>query len=226
MNNQMIEDTQGLNRFYGKVYGIFALGLGISAVAAFLGSTIFFEPTMNFISNFPLGLTGLWIIEIILVILLSAKAQKNPSLTVAGFIVYSLINGFVLAVSLAAYGIENAGKAFAVATLTFVVMAFYGAFTKRDLTAIGRAGIGLLWGVIIASVVNMFLGSSSVDYFLSYVTVLIFVGLTAYDNQRIRHAYFATRGQQDLGIAAFLALQLYLDFVNLFLSLLRIFSKD
>lgn len=225
MNNQVIE-AKGLNQFYAKVYGIFGLGLGISAIAAYLGSGIFLEQTIQFIQRFPLGLTGIWLVEILLVILLSAKAQKNPSLTLAGFIVYSLLNGLVLSISLWSYGIDNAAKAFIVATVTFLVMSIVGVFTKRDLSGIGRAGIGLLWGVIIATIINLFLGSSSVDYFLCYATVLIFVGLTAYDNQRIREVYFATQGQDNLGFAAFMALQLYLDFINLFLSLLRIFSKD
>ncbi|MGX7196131.1 Bax inhibitor-1/YccA family protein [Enterococcus olivae] len=225
MNNQVIE-AKGLNQFYAKVYAIFGMGLGISALAAFLGSSVFLEETVGFIQSFPLGLTGIWIAEILLVLMLSAKAAKNPSLTLAGFIVYSLLNGLVLSITLYAYGFENVTKAFVIATATFVVMSIYGAFTKRDLSGIGRAGIGLLWGVIIATVINMFLRSASADYFLSYATVVIFVGLTAYDNQRIREVYFATQGQNNLGFAAFMALQLYLDFINLFLSLLRIFSRD
>ncbi|HLQ40766.1 MAG TPA: Bax inhibitor-1/YccA family protein [Tetragenococcus sp.] len=225
-NHQVIEETSGLNLFYAKVYGIFGLGIGISALAAYLSMNIFMTQTLNFLSRFPLGLTGIWLVEIGLVILLSAKAQKNPSLTLAGFIVYSLLNGLVLSLTLSFYTQATVGRAFVSAMVTFIGMSIYGVFTKRDLTGIGRAGIGLLWGVIIATLINLFLQSSGVDYFLSYATVLIFVGLTAYDNQQIRNMYFATVGQDNLGIAAFMALQLYLDFINLFLSLLRIFSRD
>ena len=225
MNNHIVE-AKSLNQFYAKVYGIFGMGLGISALAAYLGANVFPEQTANFIMNFPLGLTGIWLIEIVLVLVLSAKANKNPALTLAGFIVYSLLNGFVLSITLAFYSSADIVKAFVVATATFLVMSAVGIFTKRDLSGIGRAGIGLLWGVIIASLINIFLQSAPVDYFLSYLTVLIFVGLTAYDNQRIRQIYFATQGQDNTGFAAFMALQLYLDFINLFLSLLRIFSRD
>ncbi len=225
MNNHIVE-AKSLNQFYAKVYGIFGMGLGISALAAYLGANVFPEQTANFIMNFPLGLTGIWLIEIVLVLVLSAKAHKNPALTLAGFIVYSLLNGFVLSITLAFYSSADIVKAFVVATATFLVMSAVGIFTKRDLSGIGRAGIGLLWGVIIASLINIFLQSAPVDYFLSYLTVLIFVGLTAYDNQRIRQIYFATQGQDNTGFAAFMALQLYLDFINLFLSLLRIFSRD
>ncbi|MDN6639260.1 MAG: Bax inhibitor-1/YccA family protein [Tetragenococcus sp.] len=226
MNNNPAIEAKGVNHFYAKVYSIFALGLGISAISAYLAMTVFFEQTISFIDNFPLGLTGIWLAEIILVVLLSAKAQKNPSLTIAGFIVYSLLNGLVLSITLSMYTQALVGKAFVTATATFLAMALYGAMTKRDLSGIGRAAIGLLIGVIIATLVNFFLQSPAVDYFLSYVTVAIFLGLTAYDNQQIRHLYFATAGQNNTGFAAFMALQLYLDFINLFLSFLRIFSRN
>ena len=225
MNHTVIE-TKGLNQFYSKVYGIFSLGLAITAITAYLAMGFFFEQTVSIVLGFPFGLTGLWIVQIILVLLLSAKAQKNPSLTIAGFIVYSLLTGFILAVTLAAYSMADVAKAFGVASITFVGMSIFGVMTKKDLTGMGRAAIGLLWGVIVATLINLFLGSAAIDYFLSYVTVIIFVGLIAYDNQRIRHMYQATIGQDNTGIAAFMALQLYLDFINLFLSLLRIFSKD
>ncbi|GMA47042.1 Bax inhibitor-1/YccA family protein [Tetragenococcus muriaticus] len=226
MNSNPAIEAKGVNQFYAKVYSIFALGLGISAVSAYIAMTIFFEQTISFIDRFPLGLTGIWLVEIILVILLSAKAQKNPSLTIAGFIVYSLLNGVVLSITLSMYTPALVGRAFATATATFLAMALYGAVTKRDLSGIGRAAIGLLIGVIVATLINFFLQSSAVNYLLSYLTVAIFLGLTAYDNQQIRNLYFATAGQENTGLAAFMALQLYLDFINLFLSFLRIFSRN
>ncbi len=227
MNNENpTVEVQGLNRFYGKVYGFFAMGLGLSALSAFLGMQVFPEQTVNFLTKFPLGITGIWLVEIALVILLSAKAKKNPSLTVAGFIVYSLLNGLVLSITLAFYSSAVTEKAFLVAAVTFVTMSLIGTFTKRDLSGIGRAGIGLLIGIILATLINVFMQSAPVDYFLSFATVLIFVGLTAYDNQQIRHLYFATEGQDNTGFAAYMALNLYLDFINIFLSLLRIFSRD
>ncbi|HIY58215.1 MAG TPA: Bax inhibitor-1/YccA family protein [Candidatus Tetragenococcus pullicola] len=226
LNNTPAVEVNGLNRFYGKVYGFFAMGLGLSALSAFLGMSVFPEQTARFLSSFPLGLTGIWLLEIILVLLLGAKAKKNPSLTVAGFIVYSLLNGLVLSITLAFYTPAITEKAFLVAAVTFVAMSVIGTFTKRDLSGIGRAGLGLLIGIILATLINFFMQSSTVDYFLSFVTVLIFVGLTAYDNQQIRKLYFATQGQENTGFAAYMALSLYLDFINIFLSLLRIFSRD
>jgi len=225
MNNTYTETTS-LNRFYGKVYGFFSMGLAISALAAYLSINMFREQVFSFLQNFPLGITGIWLVEFALVIVVSAKAQKNPSLTIAGFIVYALLNGFTLSVTLMLYSQASIALAFATATLTFVGMSLYGMFTKRDLSRVGQLAIGLLWGVIIATLLNFFLASSAVNYFLSYITVLIFIGLTAYDNQQIRKLYAASQGQDRTGLAAFMGLQLDLDFINLFLSLLRIFSRD
>ncbi len=225
MNNYVVE-AKGLNQFYAKVYGIFSLGLGITALSAFFSMNYFFDQAVHFLQSFPFGLTGIWILQIGLVLFLSAKAKNNPSLTIAGFIVYSLLNGLIFSLTLSMYSSADITRAFIVATVTFVGMSIFGVMTKKDLSGVGRAAIGLLWGVIIATLINLFLASSAVDYFLSYATVLIFVGLTAYDNQRIRQVYFATQGQDNTGYAAFMALQLYLDFINLFLSLLRIFARD
>ena len=88
MNNSTVVEAKGLNQFYAKVYGIFGLGLALTALTSFLSMNYFFEEVVTFIQNFPLGMTGLWLIQIGLVILLSAKAKNNPSLTIAGFIVY------------------------------------------------------------------------------------------------------------------------------------------
>ena len=227
MNNSTVVEAKGLNQFYAKVYGIFGLGLALTALTSFLSMNYFFEEVVTFIQNFPLGMTGLWLIQIGLVILLSAKAKNNPSLTIAGFIVYSLLMGLVLSITLSMYSSADVAQAFVVAAGTFIGMSIFGVMTKRDLSGVGRAAIGLLWGVIIATVLNIFMGSAAVDYFLSYATVIIFIGLTAYDNQRIRGVYYRTLGQDNTGFAAFMALQLYLNFINLFLSILRIFGgKD
>ena len=226
MNNEVV-NAQGLNRFYSKVYLFFAVGLGISAVSAYFFGQVFAEQTMNFIRNFPLGFTGLWILQIILVLVLGAKAQKNPSLTIAGYLVYSLLNGVTLSVTLMYYDFGSIAGAFVSAAITFGVMSAFGIMTKRDLSVVGRIGYGLLIGIIISTLLNVFiLHSGPVDFFLSIVTVFVFMGITAYDNQQIRNLYQATNGQANTGMAVFMALQLYLDFINLFLAFLRIFGKN
>lgn len=226
MNNQSVVN-EGINRFYSKVYGFLGVGLALSALTSYLALSVFPQQVGAFINGFPLGFMGLWIVQIILVLVLSAKAQKNPSLAIGGFIAYSLLNGLVLAVTLAFYDIGTITQAFLTATGMFIGMSVVGMVTKKDLSGIGRAGLAALIGVIIAMFVNIFLlHSSAVDFFISILLVLIFAGITAYDNQNIRKVYIQSNGTANSGVAVFMALQLYLDFINLFLAFLRIFGRN
>ncbi|MBO0461967.1 Bax inhibitor-1/YccA family protein [Enterococcus sp. DIV1298c] len=225
MNNQIISNS--INRFYAKVYGFLGIGLALSALTSYLAIQVFPYQVASFINNFPLGFMGLWIVQIILVLVLGTKAQKNPSLAIGGFVAYSLLNGLVLAVTLAFYDIGTITTAFISATGMFIGMSAIGMFTKKDLTGVGRAGMAALIGVIIAMVLNVFiLRSSAVELFISLLLVVIFAGITAYDNQKIGNVYVQSNGQANSGVAVFLALQLYLDFINLFLAFLRIFGRN
>ncbi|NTR67663.1 Bax inhibitor-1/YccA family protein [Enterococcus faecium] len=226
MNNPSTS-MSGINRFYAKVYGFLGMGLALSAVTSYLALWVFPLQLATFINNFPLGFMGLWIVELILVMVLGVKAQKNPSLAIGGFIAYSLLNGVTLAVTLAFYDIGTVTQAFLTATLMFMGMSVVGVTTKRDLSGVGRAGQAALIGVIIALVLNIFiLRSSAVELFISLLLVVIFSGITAYDNQSIRNIYVQTNGTAHSGIAVFMALKLYLDFINLFLAFLRIFGRN
>ena len=203
------------------------MGLALSAVTSYLALWVFPLQLATFINNFPLGFMGLWIVELILVMVLGVKAQKNPSLAIGGFIAYSLLNGVTLAVTLAFYDIGTVTQAFLTATLMFMGMSVVGVTTKRDLSGVGRAGQAALIGVIIALVLNIFiLRSSAVELFISLLLVVICAGITAYDNQSIRNIYVQTNGTAHSGIAVFMALKLYLDFINLFLAFLRIFGRN
>ena len=226
MNNPSTS-MSGINRFYAKVYGFLGMGLALSAVTSYLALWVFPLQLATFINNFPLGFVGLWIVELILVMVLGVKAQKNPSLAIGGFIAYSLLNGITLAVTLAYYDIGTVTQAFLTATLMFMGMSVVGVTTKRDLSGVGRAGQAALIGVIIALVLNIFiLRSSVVELFISLLLVVIFAGITAYDNQSIRNIYVQTNGTAHSGIAVFMAWKLYLDFINLFLAFLRIFGRN
>lgn len=226
MNNQETR-VYGLNRFYGKIYAFLALGIVISAVISYMALGPWISQVSNFINNFPLGFWGIWIAEIALVIFLGVKAQKNPTLAIGGFIVYSALNGLTLAVTLAMYDIGTVTQAFVTASATFLVMSLVGSFTKRDLSGIGRAALSCLLGIIIAMLLNVFvLHSGAVDFFISILMVVIMSAITAYDNQMIRKIYLGTNGEAGNGVAVFMALQLYLDFINLFISFLRIFGSS
>ena len=226
MNNQETQ-VYGLNRFYGKIYAFLAMGIGISAVISYMTLNVWSSQVARFINNFPLGFWGIWIAEIALVIFLGVKAQKNPTLAIGGFIVYSALNGLTLAVTLAMYDIGTVTQAFVTASATFLVMSLIGSFTKRDLSGVGRAALSCLFGIIIAMLLNVFvLRSGAVDFFISILMVVGMSGITAYDNQMIRKIYQGTNGEAGNGVAVFMALQLYLDFINLFISFLRIFGSS
>lgn len=171
---------------------------------------------------------GLVIAEFALVIGVSA-AINRLSLVMATlmFVLYSVINGALLSFIFLAYTASSIATVFFITAGTFAVMAFIGYTTKTDLTSMGKILMMALIGLIIATVVNLFIKSSGFTLILSYVGVLVFVGLTAYDSQKIKQMLLqapdAGEGAQKLALLG--ALSLYLDFINLFLYLLRIFGK-
>lgn len=144
------------------------------------------------------------------------------------FVLYSVINGATLSVIFVAFSTTVITKTFLVTAGTFGVMSLIGYTTKTDLTSIGKLLFMALIGIIIATVVNMFVKSSGLDLVISYIGVLIFVGLTAYDTQKLKHMLaFADSMDEGMQKVALLgALNLYLDFINLFLFLLRIFGSS
>lgn len=225
MNNGTVANV-GLNKFYSKIYAFLAMGIGVSALVSYLILTVYPNVLMTLLHSTALFF-GLWILQIGLVFFLGFKAQKNPSLAVSGFLLYSILNGVTISATLLLYAQATVVSAFVSAAATFGAMSLVGMFTKKDLSAMGHAAYSALIGIIIAMIVNFFfLRSDAVSFFISILMVLIFAGITAYDNQRIRLAYNETGGQAGTGIAVFFALQLYLDFINLFLAFLRIFGKN
>lgn len=210
-----------------KVYVWMAMALAITAITAYgvasspaLTSLIFGNKLIFF---------GLIIAELVLVFWVSARIEKL-SLTKATlmFIVYSVLNGATLATIFFAYSPEIITKTFFVTAGTFGAMAVYGYFTKSDLSSWGKLLIMAVIGLIIAGVVNIFLRSQLMDFVVSMVGVLIFVGLTAYDSQKIKRMLMmqADMGETAQKVALMGALSLYLDFINLFLYLLRLFGRE
>ena len=208
-----------------KVYLWMAFALVITGLAAFYVAQSGFVFTL--FNNSAL-LWGLIIAELALVFGLSAAINKL-SLPVATlmFVVYSVINGVTLSSIFIIYKISSIATVFFITAGTFGAMALYGYPTKRDLSSIGKYLFMALIGLIIATVVNIFMKSSGLDMIISYAGVLIFVGLTAYDTQKIKEMCqsldYVDESTQKLALLG--ALSLYLDFINLFIYLLRIFGK-
>ena len=170
----------------------------------------------------------LLIAEIALVWFLSARVMKlSLPVATASFALYSVLNGVTLSPIFLVYTSESITTTFFVTSGTFGAMALYGYFTKRDLTKWGSLLFMALIGVVIASVVNIFLKSEVMMWIITYIGVVLFVALTAYDTQKIKLLAYQTAHDAELSkkVSILGALSLYLDFINLFLYLLRIFGR-
>jgi FtsH-binding integral membrane protein len=211
--------------FITKVYAWMSLALMITAVTAMyvassqaLTQAIFGNRVIFYVLLFG---------ELGLVWFLSASLDRLSAMTATLlFIAYSVLNGLTLAVIFLVYTSGSIGTTFAVTAGTFGVMSLYGYTTKRDLTSWGNLLFMALIGFVIGSVVNMFLQSEFLYWVFTYIGILIFVGLTAYDTQKIKEmgaqGFDTSEGMRKTAIMG--ALALYLDFINLFLLLLRIFG--
>ncbi len=210
-----------------NVYWWMAFALLISATSAYLVGTSE-EMLKLFIKN-PLMFWVAILVEFGLVIAISAGINRMAAATATAlFILYAAVNGLTLSFIFAAYSTEAIVTTFAVTAGTFGAMAVIGTVTKKDLTSLGNLFFMALLGLIIASVVNLFCANSTLYWICTYAGILIFVGLTAYDANKIKMMYIQA-GTDDREtvrkIAVIGALELYLDFVNLFLYLLRIFGR-
>ena len=226
MNQTTIQERSGLNQFYAKVYAFVGIGIGLSALVSALMLTVFQAQLTYFLMHGRLWLMIATFAELALVFVASSMAAKNSPAALPVFLVYSLLNGFTLSFVVAFYTPGTVLSAFVSSALLFFVMAAIGIFTKKDLSGMGRALMAALVGLIIAMVVNLFLANSFFDYMISIAMVLVFSGLIAWDNQKIRYVYEQSRGQVATGWIISMALSIYLDFINLFLSILRIFSRN
>ena len=207
------------------VYGWMCAGLALSGLIAWYTATSgLFERVLH-----GPGFMVCIVAELVLVIVLSLAIGKMPvALAYLMFIGYAALNGLTLSVVFIAYELPLVQKAFFVAAGMFGGLALWGTFTKGDLSSIGSVCGMALWGLIIGSVVNLFTHSSGLDWILTFAGIIIFTGLTMYDAQKIRQMALV-EGSLDsaslhrAGIMG--ALALYLDFVNLFLYILRFFGR-
>ncbi len=226
MNQTIIQERSGLNQFYAKVYAFVGLGIGLSALVSALMLTVFQTQLVYFLMHGRLWLMIATFAELGLVFVASSMATKNSPAALPVFLIYSVLNGFTLSFVVAFYTPGTVLSAFVSSALLFFVMAAIGIFTKKDLSGMGRALMAALVGLIIAMIVNIFLASGFFDYMISIAMVLVFSGLIAWDNQKIRYVYEQSRGQVATGWVISMALSIYLDFINLFLSILRIFGRN
>ncbi|MDE5785799.1 MAG: Bax inhibitor-1/YccA family protein [Duncaniella sp.] len=207
------------------VYLKMCLGLVVSALVALYCSTSW--TYLQFIGTHSWAIWGLFIVELILVFAISGAINKLSSGTAALlFYLFAAVNGAALAPIFLVYTSTSIVKTFFICAGTFGAMSIYGYFTTADLTKFGTYLLYALFGLIIVSVVNIFTKSSTLEWIISGVGVLIFIGLTAYDTQWIKNQIQMTPAEYHGKLSTYGALNLYLDFINLFLYLLRLFGRS
>lgn len=211
-----------------KVYLWMALALLITGLTSYF--TACSNTVMNILLEHSYIIWGMFAAELIVVVILSGKINKlSIEQATMLFVLYSIINGATLSFIFLAYEGANIAKAFIITSGTFCMMSIYGYTTKKNLATIGKYLYMALLGLIIATIVNLFLGSSLLDMIVCYAGVIIFVGLTAWDTQKIKRLLIESSqygtNECNMKIALLGALSLYLDFINLFLYLLRIMGK-
>ncbi|MBQ8692237.1 MAG: Bax inhibitor-1/YccA family protein [Synergistaceae bacterium] len=221
-------NLEQVNAIFRKVYMYMAIGLIITAVTAYATASSAQLVRIFYSSQAPMAIIA--IVEVGLVLGLGFMIHKlSVRAAVLLFALYSLLNGVLFSSVLLVYTQASVYKAFISTAGMFGAMSIYGLYTNKDLTSMGSFLRMGLWGIIIALIVNLFMGSSSLDLVISIFAVFIFMGLTAFDTWKIKQlAADIDTADEDLTgrVAVIGALSLYLDFVNMFLHLLRLFGKE
>ena len=221
-----LPDVGALERtFIQRVYGWMAAGLGITGFIAWYVASRPDLVAMIFTTGV---FWGAIIVEFILVMALSWAINRiSAPIATSMFLLYAGVNGLTLSVVFLVYTRESIAMTFFVTAATFGATCVYGMVTDRDLTSVGSFCFMALFGLILASVVNVFLHSDGLYWVVTYAGILIFVGLTAYDAQKIKQMHAASiEGSEESRKGAIIgALALYLDFINLFLMLLRLLGR-
>jgi uncharacterized protein len=220
-----------VNEFVRSVYNWMCMGLAVTGLMAWYVSGS--ETLLQMVFGNRIVLWVLLLAELGLVVAISGMVNRISGFTATAlFLLYSALNGVTLSFIFIVYTRSSIASTFFICALTFLACSVYGWTTKKDLTSVGNFMFMGLIGIIIASVVNIFMRSPAVTFIISYIGVVVFVGLTAYDTQKIKQMALTQPADLDGDVvrkgAIMGALSLYLDFINLFLMLLRIFggSRD
>ncbi|MEO6601176.1 MAG: Bax inhibitor-1/YccA family protein [Polyangiaceae bacterium] len=210
--------------FLRKVYAYMAGGLFATAVTATAVASS--ETVLNLIVGNKIVFYGLLLGELGMVIAFSALVNRiSAGAAAALFLAYAVVNGLTMSVIFLAYTASSIGSTFFVTAGTFGAISAYGYATKRDLSGLGSFAMMGLFGLIIASIVNIFLKSTMIYWLTTFIGVIVFTGLTAYDTQKLKRFAATSSPAEQSKVAVQGALMLYLDFINLFLYLLRLLGR-
>lgn len=220
-------DKAGLNSFFKKVYTYMALALIVTGVTAYLGATIFRQQIIVLFSS---GIAQLALLGVMFGIVwtFSRRVFQNPAQAFGMLMGYSVLNGVFFSTIGLMYNLSTIAAALSTTALLFAGMAIYGLVTKRSMASMGSILFGGVIALIVGGIINIFFFNSVVYFFLSIVGVIVFGLLTAYDMNRLKAMYLEHGGQgqvtleQSLAVSG--ALSLYMDFINLFIYILRLFG--
>lgn len=228
MNNSAKDVTPaknaGLVSFFQKTYLYMALALVVTALTSWVMATFFTEATIRILGSFGIfGAIALFALQMVLVVVIQRSSTNNPARAFGLLLAFSVLNGVTLSSIFLFFTTASLVTTFLSAAAMFAGMAAYGLITKRDLSGMAPILFGVLIGFIVAALANLFLHSGTLQFILSFVGVILFSAYTAYDNNRLKNIYFQLEGRVNdmTGIAVSGALSLYLDFINLFTSLLQ-----
>jgi FtsH-binding integral membrane protein len=220
-------DARALNAHFRKIYLYMALALLVTAVTAFVGATMFAQQVVVIFSS---GISQLILMGVLFgfVWMFSRRVYENPGQAFGMLMGYAVLNGVVFAVYGIMYDFSLIASAFFTTAFLFAGMAFYGFTTKKSMASMGSILFGAVIALIIGSVINLFFFNSVVYLAISVIGVVVFALLTAYDMNRLKAEYMQYGGQGNAtleqGLAVSGALSLYMDFINLFLYILRLFT--
>ncbi|MGL4723317.1 MAG: Bax inhibitor-1/YccA family protein [Scandinavium sp.] len=225
--DSIVQARSGLQTYMAQVYGWMTCGLLLTAFVAWFAANT--PAVMMFVFSSKITFFGLIIAQLALVFVLSGMVQRlSAGVATTLFMLYSALTGLTLSSIFLAYTYSSIASTFIVTAGMFGAMSLYGYTTKRDLTGMGKMLFMALIGIVLASLVNIWLKSTPLMWAVTYIGVVVFVGLTAYDTQKLKRIgeQIDTRDSSNLRKYAILgALTLYLDFINLFLMLLRIMGN-
>ncbi|MBS9334586.1 Bax inhibitor-1/YccA family protein [Fructobacillus sp. M1-13] len=222
----------GMKLFFQKVYGYMAVALAVTAISGYIVQNFFLPQVLSLFTGSFVGTIIVFGIEIALVVMIrNASFQNNPSKAFGLLMTFAVAQGLMLGILLAYYTGASVLAAFVSTAALFAGMAAYGLFTKKSLAGMGSILFGLLIGLLVAIVINIFMASSAFQLLISMASVVIFALYTAYDNNMLRQAYvqLSSQGADEghlTGMAIVGALMLYLDFINIFYSLLQLFGDS
>ncbi|MBU7567994.1 Bax inhibitor-1/YccA family protein [Weissella sagaensis] len=220
-------DASGLNNFFKKVYLYMALALMVTAGTAYIGATVFAAPIVRIFSS-PISSLIIFGIMMGFVWLFSSRVYRNPAQAFGMLMGFAVLNGFTFTVIGLTVNFGLIALAFLTTSFLFVGMAAYGYFTKKSLASLSSILFGSLIALIIGGIINLFFFNSVVYFFLSVVGVLVFAVMTAYDMNRLKALYLENgekSAQMTQSIAVSGALNLYMDFINLFIYILQLFTS-